>query len=43
MTPYAIEFRSVEKSFRRKQVLSGASFTVERGKTFAFLGRKIEV
>lgn len=34
-----IEFSGVKKSFRSKQVLSGMSLKVERGKTFAFLGR----
>ena len=35
----AIEMRGVNKSFRRTQVLSGTSLRVERGKTFALLGR----
>jgi ABC-2 type transport system ATP-binding protein len=35
----AIEMHGVYKSFRRKPVLAGLSLTVERGKTFAFLGR----
>jgi ABC-2 type transport system ATP-binding protein len=39
MSDSIIEFRGVRKSFRRTQVLSGMSLTVERGKTFAFLGR----
>jgi ABC-2 type transport system ATP-binding protein len=39
MTTPAIEFVGVHKSFRKKQVLSGTSLVVERGKTFAFLGR----
>jgi ABC-2 type transport system ATP-binding protein len=39
MTTPAIEFVGVHKSFRKKQVLSGTSLAVERGKTFAFLGR----
>jgi ABC-2 type transport system ATP-binding protein len=39
MKDYALEFSNVSKSFRRTQVLSGMSLTVERGKTFAFLGR----
>jgi ABC-2 type transport system ATP-binding protein len=39
MTDPAIEFRGVCKSFRKKQVLSATTLTVERGKTFAFLGR----
>jgi ABC-2 type transport system ATP-binding protein len=38
MNNYAIEMQGVHKSFRRKQVLSGLSLNVERGKTFAFLG-----
>lgn len=36
---YAIELQGVCKSFRRTQVLSNLSMRVERGKTFAFLGR----
>ena len=39
MTEPAIEMQGVYKSFRRTQVLSGMSLRVERGKTFAFLGR----
>jgi ABC-2 type transport system ATP-binding protein len=39
MKELAIEFAGVHKSFRRTQVLSGMSLSVERGKTFAFLGR----
>jgi ABC-2 type transport system ATP-binding protein len=39
MTDPAIEFRGVCKSFRKKQVLSATTLSVERGKTFAFLGR----
>ncbi len=39
MSDFAIEFAGVHKSFRRTQVLSGMSLQVERGKTFAFLGR----
>lgn len=39
MTDYAIEMSSVSKWFRRKGVLSGVTLNVERGKTFAFLGR----
>lgn len=35
----AIDIQAVHKSFRRKQVLRGMSLRVERGKTFAFLGR----
>ena len=36
---YAIELQGVCKSFRRTQVLSNLTMRVERGKTFAFLGR----
>jgi ABC-2 type transport system ATP-binding protein len=39
MTNYAIEIHNVYKSFRKTQVLTGLSLKVERGKTFAFLGR----
>ena len=39
MSQFAIEMQGVFKSFRRKQVLTGLSLRVERGKTFAFLGR----
>jgi ABC-2 type transport system ATP-binding protein len=39
MKDLAIEMVDVRKSFRRTQVLSGMSLAVERGKTFAFLGR----
>ena len=35
----AIELHAVTKSFRRTEVLRGVTFRVERGKTFAFLGR----
>ena len=35
----AIELQAVTKSFRRTEVLRGVTFRVERGKTFAFLGR----
>jgi ABC-2 type transport system ATP-binding protein len=38
MNNFAIELEGVYKSFRRQQVLSGLSFRVEQGKTFAFLG-----
>src|SRR4051812_26475851 len=38
MNNYAIEMQGVHKSFRRRQVLTGLSLNVERGKTFAFLG-----
>lgn len=36
---FAIELRGITKSFRKKSVLTGETFQVERGKTFAFLGR----
>jgi len=39
MNNLAIEMHGVYKSFRRTQVLTGLSLKVERGKTFAFLGR----
>jgi ABC-2 type transport system ATP-binding protein len=39
MTDSAIELQAVTKSFRRTEVLRGVTFAVERGKTFAFLGR----
>jgi ABC-2 type transport system ATP-binding protein len=39
MTNYAIDLQNVYKSFRKTQVLTGLSLKVERGKTFAFLGR----
>lgn len=39
MSQFAIEMQGVFKSFRRTQVLTGLSLRVERGKTFAFLGR----
>ena len=39
MSEPAIEMRGVHKSFGRSQVLSGLTLKVERGKTFAFLGR----
>jgi ABC-2 type transport system ATP-binding protein len=39
MSEYAIELHNVYKSFRKTQVLTGLSLTVERGKTFAFIGR----
>lgn len=35
----AIELQAVTKSFRRTEVLRGVTLRVERGKTFAFLGR----
>jgi ABC-2 type transport system ATP-binding protein len=35
----AIELQAVTKSFRRTEVLRGVTFRVDRGKTFAFLGR----
>lgn len=42
MSELAIEFRDVRKSFRRKEVLCGTTLQVEKGKTFAFLGRNGE-
>src|SRR5687767_9329100 len=39
MSNFAIEMQGVFKSFRKNQVLTGLSLNVERGKTFAFLGR----
>lgn len=39
MSNLAIEMQGVYKSFRRKPVLAGLSLNVERGKTFAFIGR----
>ncbi|MEX2169761.1 MAG: ABC transporter ATP-binding protein [Pirellulales bacterium] len=39
MSDPAIELQAVYKSFRRSEVLRGVTFRVERGKTFAFLGR----
>lgn len=39
MSEPAIELQAVTKSFRRNQVLRGVTMRVERGKTFAFLGR----
>ncbi|MEM9657980.1 MAG: ABC transporter ATP-binding protein [Planctomycetota bacterium] len=39
MRPSAIEFQSVHKAFRRTPVLTGTTFQVEQGKTYAFLGR----
>lgn len=39
MNPYAIEFQDVRKSFRKQEVLRGTTLRVEKGKTFAFLGR----
>jgi ABC-2 type transport system ATP-binding protein len=39
MNEPAIELQNVSKSFRTIEVLRGLSFRVERGKTFAFLGR----
>ncbi|TWT74649.1 putative ABC transporter ATP-binding protein YbhF [Posidoniimonas polymericola] len=39
MSDYAIEMSGVSKWFGRKVVLSGVTLNVERGKTFAFLGR----
>lgn len=42
MSDLAIDFRDVRKSFRRKEVLCGTTLQVEKGKTFAFLGRNGE-
>ena len=39
MNEPAIELQAVTKSFRPTEVLRGVTFAVERGKTFAFLGR----
>jgi ABC-2 type transport system ATP-binding protein len=39
MSEPAIELQAVTKSFRRTEVLRGVTFRIERGKTFAFLGR----
>jgi ABC-2 type transport system ATP-binding protein len=39
MSDQVIELRGVDKSFGKTQVLRGMSLAVERGKTFAFLGR----
>jgi ABC-2 type transport system ATP-binding protein len=39
MSSFAIEMQAVFKSFRKNQVLTGLSLNVQRGKTFAFLGR----
>jgi ABC-2 type transport system ATP-binding protein len=39
MSEPAIEVQSVTKSFRTTNVLRGVNLRVERGKTFAFLGR----
>src|SRR5262245_17832665 len=39
MNEPAIELQPVYKSFRSTEVLRGVTLTVERGKTFAFLGR----
>ncbi len=39
MSASVIEFQAISKSFRRNQVLRGMSLEVERGHTFAFLGR----
>ncbi|MGD9635221.1 MAG: ABC transporter ATP-binding protein [Pirellulales bacterium] len=39
MNDPAIELQAVTKSFRRTEVLCGVTLRVERGKTFAFLGR----
>jgi ABC-2 type transport system ATP-binding protein len=39
MSDLAIELNAVTKSFWRTEVLRGVTFSVQRGKTFAFLGR----
>jgi ABC-2 type transport system ATP-binding protein len=39
MSEPAIDVQAVYKSFRRTEVLRGVTLRVERGKTFAFLGR----
>jgi ABC-2 type transport system ATP-binding protein len=39
MSEPAIDLQAVYKSFGRAEVLRGVTFRVERGKTFAFLGR----
>src|SRR3954462_14029753 len=39
MNEPAVEMQAVYKSFRSTDVLRGMTLTVERGKTFAFLGR----
>jgi len=39
MSDPVIEFKAVTKSFRRNHVLRNMSLQVERGQTFAFLGR----
>ncbi len=39
MSQFAIEFQGVCKSFRKQEVLRGTTLQVEKGKTFAFLGR----
>jgi ABC-2 type transport system ATP-binding protein len=39
MNEAAIELQAVTKSFRKNPVLRGVTMRVERGKTFAFLGR----
>lgn len=39
MIESAIELQAVTKSFGRTEVLRGVTFRVDRGKTFAFLGR----
>lgn len=39
MNDRAIEIRGLRKRFGRTEVLSGVDLTVERGQTFAFLGR----
>ena len=39
MTEPVIEIKNVQKHFREKSVLDGLDMTVEKGQTFAFLGR----
>lgn len=39
MTESVIEVKNVQKHFREKSVLDGLNMTVEKGQTFAFLGR----
>jgi len=39
MSDLALDIQAVHKSFRRTQVLRGMTLQVERGQTFAFLGR----
>jgi ABC-2 type transport system ATP-binding protein len=39
MNDLAIECQAVDKSYRKNRVLSGTTFQVETGRTYAFLGR----